>query len=250
LAKIYINSTGSVGAGIFLSCFSTVIAFISTADALAAGSRSMFAMSRDGLFPAVLAKVNPRFDIPLNALLVVSIPTALLCLIYLGNETAFYGLISGTLVSTMLLYSVPIALMLLAKLKHTEPRGPWVMNKALGLVVNTIGSLWAVFLVVILSFPTMLPVTADNMYVFFFLGSPQNLECLYTNRGIDRNYASVLVGGVMILCAAAWFLHGRTSAYEGALVIPAGQGDFLMPAENVETASKISATAKVDRVKV
>ncbi|KAH7013921.1 amino acid/polyamine transporter I [Ilyonectria destructans] len=223
--QIYINSTGSIGAGIFMNSFSTAIAFISCSDALSAGARGLFAMARDGMFPSVLAKVSPRFDVPLNALLVVSIPTSLLSLIYLGNITAFYGFISGTLVAQMLLYSIPIACMLLAKLKSKEPRGPWRMNKMVGSIVNGAGALWAIFLLIVLSFPTALPVTADKM-----------------------NYACLLVSAVIMLCGVSWLVYGRTSGYEGVLVVIDAENEAF-PATNstddIES-PKSSNKAKID----
>lgn len=160
--QVYINSTGSIAAGIFLNCISTTMAFVSLVDVFGSASRAVFAMARDGLFPSWFVKVSPRFDIPSNAMWLVGVPSGLFPLVLLGNSTAFYGFISGILVGSMLTYAVPIAMMIVRKFQGTEPRGPWHMGR-FGLIVNILAMIWVCFLIVVLSWPSTYPVTQINM---------------------------------------------------------------------------------------
>src|SRR5690349_11662283 len=94
----------------------TLIAFVSAVDAMGSGSRVVFALARDFMFPSWLAVVNPRFDVPIRALSVVAVPPMLLILIYIGNTTSFYGFMSRIVGSRIGLYLVPIGLILVNKM--------------------------------------------------------------------------------------------------------------------------------------
>lgn len=220
----------------------------------------MFAMARDGMLPEVLAQVNARFDIPLNALFVVTIPPALLSIIYIGNSTAFYGFISAVLVATMIQYVVPISTMLYRKLFSEPPRGPWRLGRIQGVVVNTIAALWALFLMVVLSLPTTLPTTVETMYVLkitmflhptstkkypripstfrhFLYSSSVLPNSLLILRDLNRNYSSVIIVGVLFLSFLTWVLYGRWSGYRGPLMA-GGVADELIegiPSTDIET---------------
>lgn len=145
-----------------MNSLATIIAFVSSVDAIGSGSRAVFAMARDGMFPAWLAVVDARFDVPLRAMSVITLPPMLIILIYIGNTTAFYGFMSVILASVMVLYTIPIALHLFNRLQHRETLGPWNLGK-LGPVVNIAALAWSYFLVIVLCFPTINPVTVENM---------------------------------------------------------------------------------------
>lgn len=65
--------------------------------ALTATSRSAWSFSRDGGIPLhhTWQKVNKRFEVPLNALLLAVVIDALLGLIYLGSDAAFRAFTGG-----------------------------------------------------------------------------------------------------------------------------------------------------------
>lgn len=64
---------------------------------LTAASRCTWSFSRDGGIPAsgVWRKVNKRFGLPLNALILSAVVDALLGLIYLGSSAAFNAFTGG-----------------------------------------------------------------------------------------------------------------------------------------------------------
>lgn len=119
-------------------------------------------MGRDGVFPKILAKVDPHWDVPINALIFCVTPSMLLFLIYVGNTTAFYGFMSGVLLSMMSLYLASIGMQLYKRLKGEAIFGPWMLGR-FGVLINTGAVIWISFLVVVLSLPSQRPVTAGNM---------------------------------------------------------------------------------------
>ncbi|KAH8889175.1 amino acid transporter [Thozetella sp. PMI_491] len=192
--QIYINSTGSVAAGIILNATATLVAFVSAVDAMGSGARVLFALARDSMFPTWLAVVSPRFDVPIRALFVVTLPPMLLILIYLGNATAFYGFMSGILVSMIIIYLVPISFIFMTRLRKEIAYGPISLGK-FGTIINGAALIWFSFVVIALCFPSVNPVTVENM-----------------------NYAIVFFGGVLVLSLVCWFAYGRTSSYHGPVL--------------------------------
>lgn len=65
---------------------------------------------------------------------------------------------------------------------------------------------------------------------------------------MDRNYACLLVSAVITLCGVSWLVYGRTSGYEGVLVVIDAENEAF-PATNstddIES-PKSSNKAKID----
>lgn len=145
-----------------MNSVATIIAFVSAVDAIGSGSRAIFAMARDNMFPSWLAVVDARFDVPVRGMMVITIPPMFIILIYIGNTTAFYGFMSVILASGMVLYTLPIGLHLFNRMQHRATLGPWNLGK-LGPFINLAALMWSCFLVIVLCFPTLNPVTVENM---------------------------------------------------------------------------------------
>lgn len=161
--QIFANSTGNIGLGIFLAAFPSYLAFLGGVDSLGSASRTLWAMSRDGAFPEVLNRVDPKLDVPVWSIMACAIPQLLLGLIYIGNSTAFYGIISGVLVLYMLSYSICITLHIYAKLSRMPVEyGPWKLGRW-SLPLNILALGWTIFTVVFFCFPLYQPVTAASM---------------------------------------------------------------------------------------
>lgn len=75
---------------------------------LTAASRCTWAFSRDGGIPASgwWKKVDQRFGIPVNSLILSTIVCALLGLIYLGSSAAFNAFTGGEFVSSVDIHDV------------------------------------------------------------------------------------------------------------------------------------------------
>ncbi|KAK7708721.1 hypothetical protein SLS57_008938 [Botryosphaeria dothidea] len=163
--KIFFNSTNNAGLAIFLAALSTYLAFVGGIDAQGSCARTLWAMARDGAFPRWLRHVHPSLDVPVASVVVSAAPQLVIGAIYIGNTTAFYGLISGVLALYMLSYGLVVALHIHAKLSRhrTLAYGPWRLPTALGLPLNVVAFAWTVFTGVFLCFPLYQPTSAENM---------------------------------------------------------------------------------------
>jgi amino acid transporter len=161
--QIILSSTGNVGAAIVLGLSSTSIAFAAGFDLWGAAARSIWSLARDGALPPMFARVNSRFEVPVESLLVLLPPTVLIAMIYIWNSTAFYGIMAGVLVAFQMSYVIPIALnAFYARSKGKHEEGPWSLG-VFGWFVDVVAFCFASFMVVFMSFPVYQPVTAENM---------------------------------------------------------------------------------------
>ena len=96
LIEIFYNSTQSVVGACFLSSLLVVITLICANALLAEGSRSLYAFARDkGLpFSNTIAKVEPRRQVPIYAILLACVVQMALNSIYFGTLTGFNTVIS------------------------------------------------------------------------------------------------------------------------------------------------------------
>ena len=131
-------------------------------------------------------QVNAHYKIPLRAILLNALVAMLLNLINIASSTAFSAVLSLTTISLYCSYMLPIAILVLWRVRKDQLNlGPFTLGQ-FGLVINVIGLLWGVFTVVFVVFPTEIPVTAANM-----------------------KYASLVFGSALLSIFLAWFLHGR-----------------------------------------
>lgn len=96
LIEIFYNSTGSVAGTCVLSSTLVIIALLAANALLAEGSRSLYAFARDhGLpFSRTFAKVDPKRQVPVPAILLTCLVQVALNSIYFGTLTGFYTVIS------------------------------------------------------------------------------------------------------------------------------------------------------------
>ena len=96
LIEIFYNSTQSVVGACFLSSLLVVITLICANALLAEGSRSLYAFARDkGLpFSNTIAKVEPKRQVPVYAILLACVVQMALNSIYFGTLTGFNTVIS------------------------------------------------------------------------------------------------------------------------------------------------------------
>ena len=96
LIQIFYDSTGSVVGACFLASLITVIVLVCANALLAEGSRSLYAFARDrGLpFSSVFAKVEPKRQVPVYAILLALAVQMALNSIYFGTLTGFNTVIA------------------------------------------------------------------------------------------------------------------------------------------------------------
>lgn len=122
---------------------------------------------------------------PLNALGLIGVVCFLLSFIYIGSSTAFNAIISLTAIGLHISYILPIAFIMLRKIRGPPLAfGPFELG-AWGIPINLFSLVYLFFVIIWMPFPTELPVTGSNM-----------------------NYAGPILLAVIIGAVADWFISG------------------------------------------
>ena len=108
LAQILTDVTGQTWPSLILSAGAVISIFSVTLVTMYGQTRILFAMGRDGLLPAMFAKVNPRSMTPVNNTIIVAIVVSLLAgfipldkladMVSIGTLTAFIVVSIGVIV--------------------------------------------------------------------------------------------------------------------------------------------------------
>ncbi|KAF8487085.1 APC amino acid permease [Russula ochroleuca] len=181
---------GKAGA-LFLWTFVCLTAFFVCQTALQACSRTVYAFSRDKGFPdkGYFGYVSQWTHTPLRAIWLTTLFSILPGLLDFASPVAANAIFSLTAIALDISYIVPIALRRIFR-HHPEVQfkpGPFYLGDGLlGWAVNLNCIVWTLFVSVIFSLPTYLPVTKNTM-----------------------NYASVITGSVLLLSMIWYFIDGR-----------------------------------------
>ena len=182
------NNTGSPALSIFLNVVLLILIFAGQITALAACSREFWAFARDkGLpFSRWIGHMNDNWNIPFNAVYLVSFFTAVLCLIQLGSTLAFNIVVSLNLLGLLSTYMISIGCVLLRRIKGEElPPARWSLGKW-GLPINAFALLYATFALVFGCFPISVPVTLET-----------------------ANWAPLVWAGIIAVSYLVYQLHGK-----------------------------------------
>lgn len=197
--QIYLNATKSRPASTVMSLMLIMIATAATVGGIASASRTLWAFARDKAVPfdGYFSHIDKRFQVPVRAVVVVTLAQILLGFLYLGNTTAFNAVLSMAIIGIYISYSIPIAYMLISGRKKLSPReyGPFKLGGWLGPVLNVVSLLWMTLVIIFSTFPSMQPVTSQNM-----------------------NYSAVVMAGWLVAGLCYYFIHGR-SKFEVPVVI-------------------------------
>ncbi|KAJ5788311.1 Amino acid/polyamine transporter I [Penicillium paradoxum] len=167
--------------------------FVGGPGCLAASSRVIWSFAREGGLPEAFSRVHKRQEVPVNALILSWFCISALCLIYIGNETAYYGIGSGVTVIMIFSYAMPIFLRLIYGFKNTNlEMGPFTLG-SWSLPINIFAACWSTYLIIFLCFPTRMPVNEVNM-----------------------NYSPLIFGACLLITAVTWMAYGRRG-YLGVL---------------------------------
>lgn len=157
---------------------------------MASASRTTWSFSRDnGLpFSKYLKRVNQRRAIPINSILVTTVFLLLLGLINIWNTSAFSAIAGVATVALYFTYLMPVALLLMRRLKGDEIRfGPFKLGRW-GLATNLFSVCYTIFISIFMFFPGAIPVTLKNF-----------------------NWTSVVFVGTLLISAVSWLTFGRKS---------------------------------------
>ncbi|KAF9691162.1 hypothetical protein EKO04_010592 [Ascochyta lentis] len=188
--QIFLDATRSNAGATVMSLVITLIAIAATAAGVTSTSRTVWAFARDKATPfdRYFAHVNQSSHIPVRAIVLITVLQMLLGFIYLGNSTAFNAILSMAILGLYTSYLIPIVYFMI----HGRPKmaahefGFFKMPKSLGLGLNLLSCAWLVLAIVFSTFPTFMPVTAQNM-----------------------NYSTVVMVGWVVLGGIYYILLGR-----------------------------------------
>lgn len=201
--QLFLNVTGSAAGASILALCITLIAVAANAAGLTSTSRTTWAFARDDGLPAseFLSAVNPTVKVPVRMILVISFLQMLLGLIYLGSSTAFNAVLSMAILGMYASYFSPIFFMLIyggrssAQVVRGVGAGMFHLGSRCGAVINVIALLWLILAMVFSTFPTVEPVTPENM-----------------------NYCVVVTMGWMLIGGVYYYLLGGKRRFTGPVV--------------------------------
>ncbi|KAF2843575.1 amino acid transporter [Patellaria atrata CBS 101060] len=187
LLKIFHIATESKAGSIVLLLFPLACLLFGTTSIMTTSSRMTMAFARDGALPysSFFAKVHPTLGMPLNALMLTTMLVIIFGCIFLGSSSAFFAIVSASVVALGISYAIPIAIHCMQGRPELPPRS-FVLPKWLGWTFNIIGLIYIAVTTVFFLFPPYLPVTGTNM-----------------------NYCIVAFTIWIIISTIQWFVDGR-----------------------------------------
>lgn len=200
IAEIYRQATGSSSGAVGLLALIMICIGICVVGLYITCGRTLWALARDGAtpFPKILAKVDEKKGMPVNATLATALLVTILGAIYVGSTTAFNAFVGAFVVMSSSSYLTAILPNLLTGRKNITVWGSFHMKGAIGFIINGIACAYMIVWFVIYCFPYFLPTSAASM-----------------------NYASVIWGGFTILIALWWFVAARKD-YVGPPIVTDG----------------------------
>ena len=190
IIAVFQQATGNPRAATAMLCAVLLVFLFAVFGAAASVSRLTWAFARDsGLpFSTFFSHITPWNKCPTRAVILTGTVTSLLALINIGSTTAFNAFLSLATIGFYFSYGIPIVLFLIRRFNKVDPIvfGPWRMGHMLGVITNVLAIMFCIFLVIFLPFPTVLPVTAQNM-----------------------NYASPIFIGVILIALTDYVFRGH-----------------------------------------
>ena len=135
---IILSAVGKPGAAFALLVPLLVLAIFCGIGCTTAASRCTWAFSRDGAIPGSKwwRQINPKLDVPLNAMMLSMVVQIILGVIYFGSPAAFNAFSGVGVICLTTSYAVPIAVSLIGGRSHIK-HGNFDMG-VLGLICNIV----------------------------------------------------------------------------------------------------------------
>lgn len=189
IIQLYLDSTNSKALALFLSVLLVIDFYIAGGGSVTtASSRTLWSLAQANhtIGSKWLAKISSRHDIPCNAIGFVAFLSCLLGLLLLGPSTVLNAILGAAAILFFLAYTIPIMCLVFNREVLRGRYRYFSLGYRMGLVINTVALAWMLLMTVVLCFPIYLPVTSSSM-----------------------NYASAVVGGVLLVYGVNWLLHAR-----------------------------------------
>ncbi|KAK5109723.1 hypothetical protein LTR62_006563 [Meristemomyces frigidus] len=185
---VFYNTTHSL-AGTNVLALLVILPLVGSVTAcVATASRQIWAFSRDNGVPysGFVRYVYPKYNIPLNAVLLSLVVCVLLSLINLGSTAALNAILALDLASLLSSYTICIGCLVLKRLRGEElPPRQWTLGRW-GLPINILALLWLLPIFVLTLFPSTVAPTPANM-----------------------NWAVLLFGFVVVFAVGYYLVVGR-----------------------------------------
>lgn len=187
LLQILYNATQNRAGAVCLLVFPLLCLLFATTSIMTTSSRMTFAFARDGGLPAspFFAKVHSKLGLPLNSLCLTTILVIIFGCIFLGSSSAFFAIISASVVALGVSYAIPIAIHCLRGRNQLPPRS-FALPNAVAWFANILGIVYVIITTILFLFPPALPVSGSNM-----------------------NYCVVAFVIILIISTIQWFVDGR-----------------------------------------
>ncbi|KAJ7583267.1 amino acid/polyamine transporter I [Mycena floridula] len=214
MATIFVNSIGKKGT-LAIWAFMILTLWMTGMDYLIAGSRQLFAFSRDRALPlsGLLYKINPRTKTPVNAVIFLAILTLLLGLLSFAGPLAISAVFTLSIVAQYIGFATPIIARWVGGQKFVP--GPFNLGFMSG-PVSFVASAYMIFMIVVFLFPAIPGPTSHSM-----------------------NYTVVVLGGVLILALGYYFfpVYGGKNWFTGPVETIAHLHQASSDADEKETRS-------------
>jgi choline transport protein len=200
--QLFLNVTKSPAGATIMSLTVCLIATAANSAGLTSTSRTAWAFARDGALPysQYFEHIDPKSNTPVRMIFCTTIIQMLLGFLYLGSSTAFNAVLSMAILGLYASYAIPIVYMILRRRNlPASDFGPFKLGKTGGMIINVVSVAWLGFSMVFSTFPTVMPVTPQNM-----------------------NYSVVVMAGWLIFGACYYVLRGHKS-YSGPIIEVLGQ---------------------------
>jgi choline transport protein len=192
--QIYLSATSSRAGATVMSLMLILIATAATVACVTSTSRTLWAFARDEATPLhkYLSKVDPKNQIPTNAVVVITVLQMILGFIYIGNTQAFNAILAMAIIGLYLSYMLPIICMLFSGRRNLQNQdyGPFKLGRPLGIALNVLSIAWMTIVIIFSTFPTVMPVFPENM-----------------------NYSIVVMSGWILFGVAYYYFGGGRSKF-------------------------------------
>ncbi|KAF7297454.1 GABA permease [Mycena indigotica] len=180
MATIFFNSVGKEGT-LAIWAFMIITLWMTGMDYLIAGSRQLFAFSRDGGLPLskLLYNINSRTKTPVHAVIFLAFMTLLLGLLAFAGPLAITAVFTMSIVCQYIGFTTPIVARWVGGQKFIP--GPFNLG-LLSAPISFVASAYMIFMIIVFLFPPIPGATSQSM-----------------------NYTVVVVGGILLLAVGYYF---------------------------------------------
>ncbi|TQN68374.1 putative amino-acid permease [Colletotrichum shisoi] len=153
------DAMGTSGGAFGLLVPLMVLAVLCGIGCTTAASRCTWAFARDGAIPGSRwwKEVNPKLDVPINAMMLSMVVQIVLGIIYFGSSAAFNAFSGVGVISLTASYAIPIAISLFGGRTHLVG-SPFNLGK-FGVFANVVALAWSALAMPLFCMPTFVPAT-------------------------------------------------------------------------------------------